>query len=74
MPPVRLSDSELTAVMTAARPLAPHLRDAFLQHVVEALGLCPEIGPGTVNRICREAQKKFFDPPALDHGDWSKYR
>jgi len=74
MPPLRLSDSELNAVMTAARPLEPHVRDAFLQHVAEALSTCAEVGPGTVNRVCREAQKKFFDPPALDHGDWSKYR
>jgi hypothetical protein len=75
MPPIRLSDSELDAVMAAARPLAPHLRDAFLQHVAGALSTCAEVGPGTVSRVCREAQKKFFDPPlATEPGKVSKYR
>ena len=73
MPPVRLSDSELDAVMAAARPLARHLRDAFLQDVAAALASCGEIGPGTVNRVCREAQRRYFDPP--DVGEMlSKYR
>ena len=37
MPPIRLSDSELDAVMAAARPLAVERRDALLQAVVGAL-------------------------------------
>ena len=45
MPPLRLSDDELDAVMLAARPLRPHDRDAFLQEVANALAGCSEIGP-----------------------------
>jgi hypothetical protein len=45
----------------------------FLQHIADALTGCVEIGPGTVNRVCREAQKKFFDPPELGNMV-SKYR
>src|SRR5215470_17051573 len=65
MPPLRLSDDELDAVMLAARPLRPHDRDSFLQEVATALAGCSEIGPGTVAKACRAAQRKFFDPPAL---------
>jgi hypothetical protein len=73
MPPLRLSDAELSAVMAAAQPLAPHLRDAFLQDVAAALAGCTEIGPGTVNRVCREAQRKYYDPP-IQASMTSKYR
>jgi hypothetical protein len=74
MPPVRLTDDELDAVMLAARPLAPHLRDVFLQEVAGALASYVEVGPGVVARVCREAQRKFFDPPDIDGSSGSKYR
>ena len=74
MPPIiRLSDAELDAVFLAARPLAVRDRDDFLQEVANALAGCSEIGPGTVAKACREAQRKFFDPPMLSY-DNSKYR
>ena len=38
--PIRLSDSELAAVMAAARPLDARMRDAFLQRVAAELGRC----------------------------------
>jgi hypothetical protein len=37
MPPLRLSDSELDAIMDAARPIAAERRDAFLHAVAQAL-------------------------------------
>ena len=77
MPPIRLSDSELDAVMSAARPLAVERRDAFLQQVAGALQRCGELGPGVVHRICAEAQRAHFDPPDLSagaSGRVSKYR
>ena len=67
MPPIRLSDSELDAVMAAARPLAVERRDAFLQAVAAALH-GREFGPGIVHRICAETQRVFFDPPQLAAG------
>jgi hypothetical protein len=74
MPPIiRLSDAELDAVFLAARPLAVRDRDDFLQEVANALAGCSEIGPGTVAKACREAQRRFSDPPELSH-DVSKYR
>ena len=76
MPPIRLSDAELDAVFAAARPLAVRDRDAFLAHVADQLSACVEIGPGSVAKACREAQRLFFDPPQLGNspGAISKYR
>lgn len=76
MPPIRLSDSELDAVMAAARPLPVARRDAFLQAVAAELQ-GRQIGPDLVHRICAEVQREYFDPPDLamgTHGRASKYR
>ena len=64
MQPIRFTDAELSAVLTAAQPLAPDLRDAFLHAVARALQ-GREIGPGLVARTCAELQRQFFDPPNL---------
>lgn len=60
VPPLRLSDDELTAVMAAARPLPVGSRDAFLQSVAHELQGCGEIGPGIVHQVCREQQRAFM--------------
>jgi len=74
-PPIRLTDAELDAVMSAARPLDVALRDAFLQRVASTLQEYREVGPGIVHRVCAETQRQFFDPPALSKArDQSKYR
>jgi hypothetical protein len=67
MPPVRLSDAELAAVMVAARPIPVERRDAFLQDVANLLGGCVEVGPGTVYRAIKLAQRTHFDPPQIAH-------
>jgi hypothetical protein len=64
--PLRLTDAELDAVFAAARPLPTAARDAFLQEVARLLRGCDMVGPGTVHRVCVEAQRQFFDPPTLD--------
>jgi hypothetical protein len=63
---VRLTDAELATVMTAARPIAHHLREAFLQAVADELARCGPVGPGVVHRVCVTLQRQFFDPPDLD--------
>jgi hypothetical protein len=63
MPPLKLSDEELTAVMQAAQPIAVDRRDAFLRQVAAALQSCGEVGPGIVHRVLVETQRVFFDPP-----------
>jgi hypothetical protein len=76
MPPIRLTDSELDAVMAAARPIPIERRDAFLQQVAVTLQGCNEIGPGVVYRVAAQVQREFFDPPDLGRvpGASSKYR
>jgi hypothetical protein len=76
MPPIRLSDAELDAVMRAAQPLPVHARDAFLQKVASELAHCNgDVGPGTVFRIVRDVQRIYFDAPDLSRGhDGGKYR
>ena len=51
MKPIKLTDAELDAVFSAARPLDPDLRDPFLQAVAHALqqDCSGEIGPGTAS-------------------------
>jgi hypothetical protein len=68
MPPLRLSDEELDQIMRAAAPLARNRRDDSLQAIAAALATCSEPGPGTVYQICREQQRRFYDPPLGEHG------
>jgi hypothetical protein len=64
VPPLRLTDAELDAVMHAARPLDVRVRDAFLQEVANALRCCNgEVGPGTVHRAIADVQRKYL--PAI---------
>jgi hypothetical protein len=65
--PIRLTDSQLDAVLAAARPLRVADRDAFLQDVAAALQGRSEIGDGDIHRAVQAAQRKFWDPPQLDH-------
>jgi hypothetical protein len=66
MPPIRLTDVQLDAVMRAAAPLAIGDRDPFLRSLAEALQGCRELGDGTVYRIVAEVQRRFWDPPLMD--------
>ena len=63
--PIRLTDSELDAVMSAARPIAVERRDAFLQDVAAALAALPMLGAGAVHRAIVMVQRRHFDPPDL---------
>jgi len=63
--PVALSDDELSAVMAAARPLAPRDRDAFLQHIAQVIASMPIRGPGSVHRAIAELQSRYFVAPDL---------
>ena len=68
MPPLQLSDEEMTVLLTLARPIDHQLRAQFLQEVaaeLEAKRQAGEIGEGSVNRVARTIQRKYFDPPQL---------
>jgi hypothetical protein len=63
MPPLRLTDSQITAIFAAARPLAVQDRDPFLQEVAGLLQGIVDPGDGDVARAIRAVQRKHFDPP-----------
>jgi hypothetical protein len=63
MPPLRLTDSQITAIFAAARPLAVQDRDPFLQEVAATLAGIVDPGDGDVARAIRATQRKHFDPP-----------
>jgi hypothetical protein len=65
MPPIALTDAQLTAVFEAARPLSVASRDAFLLDLAAALQGIADIGDGDVARAIRAVQRKHFDPPQL---------
>ena len=45
-------------------PLRPSDRPLFFEEVGAELQQYSEIGPGSVFRVAREVQKRYFDPPA----------
>jgi len=66
MPPLRLSDAQLDAIITAAKPIPVGARDAFLREVAAALAGLADPGDGDVARAIRAVQRKHFDPPLTD--------
>jgi hypothetical protein len=66
MPPIALTDAQLSAVFEAARPLSVASRDAFLRDLAAALQGITDPGDGDVARAIRAVQRKHFDPPELD--------
>jgi hypothetical protein len=76
MPPVSLSDSELTAIMDACRPLQPRDRDRFLRNIATELAALPMLGDGAVNRAIKAVWRQHFDAPDLRtaEGGGGKYR
>jgi hypothetical protein len=63
MPPLRLTDSQITHIFDAARPLRVEDRDLFLQEVASLLAGIADPGDGDVARAIRTVQRKHFDPP-----------
>jgi hypothetical protein len=75
MPPVRLTDAELSVVLNACRPLQPCDRDQFLKDIAAELASLPMLGPGAVHRVIATVQRKHWDPPDLSRArDQSRWR
>ena len=64
MPPLALTDDQLTRIMHSAAPLAPDDRANFLLDVARELQ-GRELGDGVVGRVCREVQKRYWHAPDL---------
>jgi hypothetical protein len=74
MPPLQLNDEEMNVLLTLAGAIDQQLRPQFLQEVaqeLEAMRQVGKIGEGSVHRLARQIQRRFFDPPQLGE---NKYR
>ena len=64
IPVIALTDTEMAALMNAARPLVAD-RARFLKTVVKELARQPAIGEGPIFRVCRDVQRRYLDPSTL---------
>jgi hypothetical protein len=58
--PIGLTDEQIRMIKSAAVPLHPHDRGAYLERVAALLANQTEIGDGLVARAVRAAQKEFL--------------
>jgi hypothetical protein len=59
MPPLSLSDQELSLLRSLAQPVAYGRRREFLQALAAALEACPQSGPGVTYRVARDVQRRY---------------
>jgi hypothetical protein len=64
MPPIKLTDEQLTVITRGAEPLHPRDRSDYLRAVAAELN-GHEIGDGVVGRVVVLAQARYFRPPDL---------
>jgi hypothetical protein len=60
MPPIALDDEALTALRSAAAPLAPWQRNLFLKLVAHELEQVETIGAGVVDRVAKTVQRRIL--------------
>jgi hypothetical protein len=66
--PLSISTEEMDLLLSLAVPIEQHLRTEFLTAVaaeLEANGQAGAVGIGSVHRVARTVQRRFFDPPQL---------
>jgi hypothetical protein len=69
---MQLNDKEMAVLLTLAGPIEQHRRPEFLQEVaqeLEAHRQAGEIGEGTVHRLARTIQRKYWDPRQSREGE-----
>jgi hypothetical protein len=75
MPPIKMTDEQMSALLAASHPLPPDSRSAFLEHCARELARLPIVGDGVLHRVIMQVQREHFDPPDLSvSGIGSKYR
>jgi hypothetical protein len=68
VPPLQLTDAEMTVLRQPGEPIDQRQRSAFLEAVaqkLEAGGPSCAVRIGSVHRVGRVVQRRFFDPPQL---------
>ena len=66
--PLHLSDDEMNLLLALAAPIDQRLRQEFLAAVaaeLEANGPAGAVGIGSVHRVARTVQRRFWVPPQL---------
>jgi stage V sporulation protein SpoVS len=64
--PLKLSDSQMSAILQACAPLARPDRDAFVCALANVLrSELQPLGDGAVHRAVRALQREFFRPPRV---------
>jgi hypothetical protein len=66
--PLSLTDEEKDLLLSLAQPIEQRQRPDFLAAVaaeLEAGGQAGAVGIGSVHRVARTVQRRFFDPPQL---------
>ena len=66
--PLHFSDEEKDLLLMLAQPIDHRQRTEFLAAVaaeLEANGQAGAVGIGSVHRVARTVQRRFFDPPEL---------
>jgi hypothetical protein len=66
--PLHFSDEEKNLLLELAQPIDQRQRNQFLLEVtaeLEANGQAGAVGIGSVHRVARTVQRRFFDPPQL---------
>jgi hypothetical protein len=69
---MQLTDKEMAVLLNLAGPIDQSRQSEFLQEVaaeLEAHRQAGEIGEGSVHRIGRHVQRRFFDPPQFREGE-----
>jgi hypothetical protein len=69
MPPLQLTDDEKMIVVTLAGPIDQRRQAEFLQEVEAGA-----IGAGSVHRLARTIQRKYFEPPQFREGEPARCR
>jgi hypothetical protein len=70
---ISLSDSELTAIMSAAAPLQPHQRSDFLRDVSSELAKYEVIGAGVIGRVVAKLQREHLNSGPRDRSRVAKW-
>jgi hypothetical protein len=73
MPPLCLTDKQMSALFAAAHPLPRDSRSAFLEHCARKLAKLPMLGDGALHRTIMQVQRVYFNPPDLRAAE-GKYR
>ena len=66
--PLHLNDEEKDLLLSLAQPIDQRQRTEFLCRraaELEAGGQAGAVGIGSVHRVARTVQRRFFDPPQL---------